>query len=382
MSDELQKPPVVDLEVLLQAIPGENPSGENLRYSGLYDEISEARRADDDLAQGDWKTELKVADYRRVVDLAVAALSSQTKDLQVAVWLTEALIKQYGFAGFRDGLKLIAGLHQNFWDTMHPEIEDGDMEGRANAVAWLDSQVSFAVKKAPYTGSAGYGFLDWEDSKVFDIPENIDTLPTPEQARVLELKTVAERDRRVTAEMWQKEKAATRRASVEEANATLEACWAAFDSLNKVIEERYERNQMPSVGNLKKAIDDVHTQVKKLLEEKRIEEPDPADEMEAGEVSENGTGGAPGTAAAAGTSGAIQNRRDALKRLGEIAAYFQKTEPHSPVSYLVNRAVKWGNMPLENWLQDVIKDEAILFQLRQTLGFNTSSNDNPGQEGQ
>ncbi len=79
--------------------------------------------------------------------------------------------------------------------------------------------------------------------------------------------------------------------------------------------------------------------------------------------------------AAGGRTGAIQNRQDALKRLSEVAEYFRKSEPHSPVSYLVNRAVKWGEMPLESWLQDVIKDEAVIFQLRETLGINTGVGD-------
>src|SRR4051812_45677698 len=105
MSGELQKPPVVDLELLLQPISEENPSGESLRYSGLYDEISEARRADEVLSQGEWQTELKVADYRKVIELAVPALSTKSKDLQIAAWLLESLIKQFGFPGLRDGLK-------------------------------------------------------------------------------------------------------------------------------------------------------------------------------------------------------------------------------------------------------------------------------------
>jgi type VI secretion system protein ImpA len=71
-------------------------------------------------------------------------------------------------------------------------------------------------------------------------------------------------------------------------------------------------------------------------------------------------------------SGAIQNRQDALKRLGDISEFFRKTEPHSPISYILQRAVKWGNMPLELWLQDVIKDETVIFNIRQTLGFNTN----------
>ena len=42
-----------------------------MRYSGLYDEISEARRADEDVEQGDWKVALKIADFRKVHGLAL-----------------------------------------------------------------------------------------------------------------------------------------------------------------------------------------------------------------------------------------------------------------------------------------------------------------------
>ena len=369
MSGELQKPPVVDVELLLQPISEEKPSGESLRYSGVYDEIAEARRADKVLNQGEWQTELKVADYRKVIDLAVPALSTQTKDLQIAVWLTEALTKQHGFVGLRDGIKIASGFQEKFWDTLHPEIDEGDMEGRANAISWLEVQGSDAIRSVPVTGGEEYSFSDFEDSKVFDIPESLEGLAAAEQERLRELKTRAEKERRVTADLWRKTIAATRRVTVEEINFAIDECWEALKELEAIIEAKFDRNQMPGLTTLKKTLDTVHTQVKKLLEDKRAEEPD---EIEASE--EEGSNGAePGTGAAkAGVAaGAIQNRRDALKRLGEIADFFQKTEPQSPVSYLVQRAVKWGNMPLESWLQDVIKDESILSQLRQTLGFNT-----------
>ena len=74
MIEELQQPSVIDLESLLQPVPGENPSGESLRYEGVYDQISEARRADEDLNQGAWQTELKYADFREGIGLAVPAL--------------------------------------------------------------------------------------------------------------------------------------------------------------------------------------------------------------------------------------------------------------------------------------------------------------------
>jgi len=372
MSEELQKPPVIDLDVLLSPISGDSPSGESMRYSGIYDEIKEARRADEDLNQGEWKTELKVADFAKVIGLAVPALSTKTKDIQIGAWLTEALIKQHGFLGLRDGLKLLAGLQDVFWDTLYPEMEDGDQEARANAITWLDTQSLMAVKGAPYTGVVGYSFLDWEDSAKFDFPELPDNAATDEKERVNKLKAQAETERRVTGELWRKEIAQTRRADVEVTNYALDECWLALADLNRVIEEKYERNQMPGLSNLKKVLDEVHTQVKKLLAEKRTEEPDAVILDETGEDADGSPAASGGRSGAAG--GAINSRRDALKRLDEIASFFQSTEPHSPVSYLVQKAVKWGNMPLENWLQEVIKDDSVLSQLRETLGFGGDNN--------
>lgn len=369
MSDELQIAPVIDLDALLQPVSDENPSGESLRYSGLYDEISEARRADVDVNQGEWQTELKVADHRTVVSLAIPALTDKSKDLQIAVWLAEALIKLNGFAGLRDSLKLISGLQENFWETLHPEIDEGDMEGRANAIAWLDTQGATVVRTCAITSGPGYGYTDWQDAKRFDFPENLEMLDSEAQEKYADLKQQAETENRITSDKWKAAVNQTRRSFCEQTNYTIDECWAAFGELNRVIEEKYDRNQMPGLSGLQKALDDVHTQAKKLLERKRAEEPDENDTYDEGS-SEAGTANGEGEIVSGGSGGPVRSRPEALKRLGEIAMFFQRTEPHSPVAYLVQRAVKWGNMPLETWLQDVIKDEAVLFQLRQTLGLD------------
>lgn len=375
MSEDLQKPPVIDLEALIQPISEDQPSGENLRYAGLYDEISEARRADDPLALGDWTTNLKTADYRKVIELATSALISQTKDLQVASWLTESLIREHGFAGLRDSMKLLSLLQENFWDTIHPEIDEGDMEGRGNAIEWFDAQGAESIRSTAITGGRGLSFFDYEDSKLFDIPEDLASLDPEEQQRLNALKERAERENRTTAEQWRQARKQTRRQFCEETNFAIDECWAAYSELNRVIEEKFDRNQTPGMSNLRKALEDVHGQVKKLLEEKRLEEPYASDNADASENGAYGEGSATtsGTGQPGAATGAIRDRRDALLRLAEVAAYFQRSEPHSPVSYLVQRAVKWGNMPLESWLSDVIKDESVLSQLRQTLGFDTGS---------
>ena len=366
MSDVTPTPPVIDLDALLAPISEENPGGDSLRYSGIYDEIAEARRADIDVAQGEWQTELKTADYRKVVDVAVNALTTLSKDLQIAAWLSEALIKMHGFAGLRDSLKLMTGLHENFWDGAFPVVEDNDQEGRANAVSWLESNAAQSVRDVAITAGAGLSFNDWQDAKRFDMPANFDSLDDAAKERWNDLRAQAERENRTTGDKWKAAVAGTRRAFCEQMQFTFDEAREAIEGLNSVIEAKYERNQMPGLSGLKKSLDEVGGQIKKILEKKRLEEPDPVDAEESnGGWSDEEDSGSGSTGIG---SGPIKGRPEALRRLEEVAAFFQKTEPHSPVSYLVQRAVKWGNMPLESWLQEVIKDDNVLGQLRETLG--------------
>lgn len=367
--------PVIDFEVLLRPISEENPSGEFLQYAGVYDEIREARRADDTgLDYGQWQTTLKVADYRQVINLATAALSSQTKDLQIAAWLTEAICKQHGFPGLRDGLKLLRELEENFWETLYPEIDEGDMEGRANAIEWVDNQVSLAIKTIPLTLGQGFSYIHWDEARTFDFPENTDASDYDEQERIKNLKAQAEAENRKTGDMWRAAKAVTTRAFCEQLNFTLQQCVEELNSLDLKNEEKFDRNQMPAVREMRKTLDNIRTVVDGLLKEKREEEPDAEDEIAEESVETVGEDGETVTVkkGPAVATGAIQSRQDALKRLSDVADYFRKAEPHSPVAYLVQRAVKWGNMPLEAWLQEVIKDSSTIENLRETLGIENS----------
>jgi len=359
-------PPVVDVATLLAPIPGDNPAGENMQYSGLYDEIREARRSEDDLPQGDWQREPKVADWSKVKDLSTSALQSKSKDIQICSWMTESLVHLHGFVGLRDGLKVMRGLHDQFWDNFYPEIDQGDSESRANALSWFESKVAVPLKTLPLTRSAAgtdYNYLQWEESVKFEIPANVEELQGDSYNRILELKAQAETEGRTTGEAWRKAKDSTKRAFYEEQFLVVNECWEELSSLDRVMDERFG-NQTPGVGSLKKALDDVRTLLEKLVKEKRVLEPDPVSgDSVSGNSTEEGGGNI--------SVGPIHSREEALRRLAEVALYFQRTEPHSPVAYLVQRAIKWGQMPLEVWLEDVIRDGAVLGQIRETLGITT-----------
>ena len=162
-------------EDILNPIPGGNPSGENLRYAPVYDKIKEARRQDDDAPQGDWQTARKVADYKTVIKLAGEAVATKSKDLQLAAWLAEALLHTEGIAGLNSGLLLIRGLIENFWDTVHPELEDGEAEFRAAPVDWVGGHyLTLAVKQIPLTKS---GLSLIRHHRILVCPASLQNLP-------------------------------------------------------------------------------------------------------------------------------------------------------------------------------------------------------------
>jgi type VI secretion system protein ImpA len=358
---------VIDIEALLAPIPGDKPSGESLQYAGLYDEIREARRSEE---EGEFSKGSKSANWNQVIQLATDALTNKTKDLQVAAWLVEAVVQRHGFHGIRDSFKLFAGLLERFWDSLYPENDEGDLEARANSIAWMDRQLASIARTLPLTNNPigdNYGYLNYEESVKFDIPDNYENLEFEQRQRYEQMKQQAADEGKITSEQWRTGKARSRRAFYEELNKSLNSCWEQFVILDRTIDEKFDR-QTPGLGAVKKALEDIRSCIDKIVKEKRLLEPDEVATEEGETVAEAASGGS-------GGRGPVKTRQEALKRLADVADFFRKTEPHSPVSYLINRAIKWGNMPLESWLQDVVKDGTVLDTLKETLGLNT-----PGSE--
>ena len=73
-------------------------------------------------------------------------------------------------------------------------------------------------------------------------------------------------------------------------------------------------------------------------------------------------------------AGEPRSREEAFQRLAMIAAYLKRVEPQHPVSYLLERAVRWTKMPLDQWLDEVIHSQDVLNHLRDTLGIKGRDN--------
>jgi type VI secretion system protein ImpA len=264
------------------------------------------------------------------------------------------------------------GLIADFWDHCYPESDDGDLEARANALAFFDNRAAFMLKGLPLTNSksvSNYSFFQWEESRKYEVPEDLSQLDSDELDKVIALRAEAEREHKVTSEQWRLANKDSSRAHYDALLAVLKDCLEEFESLDLLMDEKFAR-QTPGMADLKKALENITSLIERIIREKRMLEPD---QTEPEEVSAEETSTKVDTVNSKCSMGPIRSRIDALQRLEEVVAYFRKAEPHSPVAYLVERAIRWGQMPLEVWLREVIKERQVLDQLCDTLGLESSS---------
>jgi type VI secretion system ImpA family protein len=345
----------IALHELLQPIPGPNPAGEPLRYQGTYDRIADARREDDPtLSQGIYKSSLKRADWAGVEGLCVEALTKRTKDLQIASWLLEAWIHLNGFSGVTSGLRLVAGLCEEFWDHLYPSLEVDEIEGRVAPIEWIEQKLTLKLKQLPLTlpgeiSNESYSYIDWESACHFEnlamkdpraLQEALAKInPTVATFRA----AVAETDSAVYVEL------------VEELGQAIEACVA----VEQVLDQKCGKDA-PGLRQFKEALgaiqqlvsQDLHTRPEEI--ETFSEEVVPA---EAGDADVE----------LWSSSGPIRSRSEAYRRLSEAADYLLRTEPHSPTPYLVKRAVEWGSMSLPELLQQIVRNEGEMTEIDRLL---------------
>lgn len=341
-------------EALLAPIPGDHPGGEDVAYSADIDAIREARRADDArLAQGEWQSEIKSAQWPKVRDLCESILIGRSKDIQIAAWYAEALTRIEGFAGLAKGLAVCNGLLTDFWEFCYPPLDGDDLEERIGKFEWINRELAQAVRLIPLTSSAtGYSWLKWDESRTV---ENLGLKDAAAKEQALaEGKTSGEAfDNAVTNSGL---------GFYERLYQDLSHAQFVFGEFNRHVDDRFGADA-PSLTDLRDAISAcaewVERQIKRLGGHSAppvVETVTPADQSKAKPMM-------PST-----FDGAITSRADAIRNLREVGRYFREHEPHSPVGLLAERAAGWAEMSLDQWLTTVVKDDSTLGHLRELLG--------------
>ncbi|MCH7685497.1 MAG: type VI secretion system protein TssA [Planctomycetes bacterium] len=359
---------ILDADQLLAPLSEENPCGESLRWDPLWDEMRSARESTSNAVDESADT---VENWPLVAELTQDALTSRTKDLMIAGWLTESLVRLHGIAGLRDGIRLLRGLVENFWERLYPEIEDGDLEVRAAPLYWLTD--ADAGSQMPNVLRSVVPLANSNDGEMFSWAYSQSRFVTPQGANEDE----GSYNRRVSVGETRKQAfetavEATPKETYVEIYESIQECRNEIQELGEVLDEKLG-DASPGWTAMRKALDEIEGLVKRILNDKGglpgLETDEDGDE--ASDESGSSAGGSSG-----GPSGPIRSRADAIQRLRDASEYFRRTEPHSPVAYLVQRAVSWTGMGFEQVIQDLIKDSSVMGRIEETLGLNNKSDDN------
>jgi type VI secretion system protein ImpA len=347
----------MDIASLLTPISAETPCGTDMSFSNEFDTIQEMRREEDPtLAQGDWIAERKVADWPGVIALCESLLRTGTKDLRVAGWWADANARVRGLQGMADGLGLAAALVDTQWEHVHPLVEDGDIEPRVGTLFWLLARVEAMHHVVPIAAALG--------GRRVTLGE-VDAARARQQAiaaGTLEVGHVKAEGKPLIDEIY-RHVTAGGQGMFEVTLAHARAVAAALSTLEQAVDSRMGRDG-PGFAAARKAAAQTIDALLRLGRDCGLsiaaDEPAPPVEL-------SGAGQA-GAVSPPVVKGPVQSRAQALAQLREVAVFFRRTEPHSPVAYLADKAARWGDMPLHVWLRSVVKDGAALVLLEEILG--------------
>ncbi|MBN9614633.1 MAG: hypothetical protein BGO25_06830 [Acidobacteriales bacterium 59-55] len=401
-------PADITVEALLQPIDPIAPAGVYLRYDPLYDQIAQARYAENaSLPQGIWQRPTQQADWLLVSELCTEALLHRSKDLQIAIWVTEAWLHLEGLAGYSKGCALILGLHQYFAATMYPAPElpdnippaavvlplrstDSSVEHRANLIQWLNEKISLQIKMLPLTqpsaasGAAPFSFADLEAARHQDqIHRRQHSGPqTATGAETFE-RSLALAPLEPLAAMW---------TDIHEAIAITDMLDQMFDACYgpangglleiKSILHQMERAISPALSDAQKSED---TEEQEMDAEDATGSLPPNHEMNTSLSAmtysppsrTHITSRLPDSQLPSGCGTPIQSREDAYTRLAEISDFLSQLEPHSPVPYLLQRAIAWGGMNLSELLPELLQDQVALREVGTLLRLHGNNHNLP-----
>jgi type VI secretion system ImpA family protein len=343
-------PPLLDFKSLLLPISEEEPAGGGVPFD-VREQLEQARKEvnpeafapDDPLRPEDFVK----ADWKMIIGVTQDTLRGSSKNLLVGARLLEALAKQYGLMGLRDGLHFMRLLCAVCWDRMDPPWDPDDPEVRAGPFHWLDDPDRGAcfpnsVRSLPII-TAGGASLSWQQ--------------------------------------WQQGQAGGANAELVErtiAAASRDQCQLAFDNLSQALLELRQLTQFlssklgpeaPGFTALRPAIEESRRLAQQILQKKGPagDSGAPAEmAMAAGEASADGAGAA--NAGYAASKPRYGTREDIYKELATAADALERLEPHSPVPFLVRRAVELGALPFPLLMQALIRDAGVLSEMNRELG--------------
>ncbi|MES2670094.1 MAG: type VI secretion system protein TssA [Pseudomonadota bacterium] len=322
------------LEALLAPISAAAPEGRPAAEDESYRRIRHEREEEDaSLPLGAWERELKRANWVAASELAATAMAMRSKDLQLAAWLFEALIARSGFQALAPCLGLIDALFVRYGAGLHPQ----DSEHRINLLVWIGQKLLPSLRRVAITATGSgrdYAWNDWEQ---------------------------AQRNEQLRASLGKQREAEIEGATLGDVGAAL-ACTSnerivflqrclgeglvALQTMEATLDAQFG-DDAPGLSAMRNLLERIEVVLAAEARKRGVSMPAAAltDDRES-DAAGNGDGDGDGGGDARSDSAAMGSldRREVYAALADIAHALETIEPHSPVPYLIRRAVAWGGL--------------------------------------
>lgn len=305
---------MIDLDSLSQSFGEDAPSGEDLEYDADFTALEMANQPSEERVIGDAVIPAEDPDYDRVARLAITLLG-HTKDLRIAVILANAVLRTDGLPAFEEVLRYIRLCLEDFWDSVHPQLDaddDDDPTMRVNAALGLTDQASVlrSLRMVPLTDSRAFGRFSLRDLQAADG----DITPGPNMDTAPNTQTVS---------------AAFQDEDADHLAATMAAATAILEHVKAISEVFDER-----IGALGPELDPLQKMAHDIRRRLATYAGSPVDE----DVEDTLSPDMPTAAPRQRGSGAINGTDDVVSAIDRIVDYYARNEPSSPLPILLNRA--------------------------------------------
>lgn len=333
--------PLQNIESLLQPISSDAPCGPDLEYDSVFLELDRISQGKPEQQMGDTIVPAQEPDWKEVGNRALALLA-KTKDLRIAIRLTRALLNTEGLGGLADGLKVVRGIVETFWDGFYPKLdpEDGnDPTFRVNILMGLCDSAAFVdrVRLVHLVSAKSFGRFSLRDFAIAsgEIPPPAGT--DPPKASAID--------------------GAFNECPIPTLQATAESLRSSLDSLTAIEAFVGDKVGASNGTNFSKLTDTLRAAEKILiarLARRGVATEGAGDAGGAADGSGDGAGGGPGGGPS--ISGEINSREDVVRVLDKIVSYYERAEPSSPIPLLIKRSKRLVSASFMDIVKDIASD--------------------------
>jgi type VI secretion system protein ImpA len=329
----------LDLELLLNKISPDSPCGEDLEEDSTFLKLQEEARFVEEKQMGDSIIPAEEPDWKTVRSLALELLG-RTRDIQIAMHLCCALVRTDGFNGLAQGVTLLKGWLNDYWDSVHPrqDPEDDYPILRVNILSFLNDYTLMRgpISHIPLTQSA-LGNFSWRD---IEIAEGKISPVEDEQPPEMSIIEAAFND--------------TDFLTLQNQAKSIQQTLEQVQGITAFVTEKVDSVNAPDLSALINLLKGIVNLVGEKVQQRQLLESE-ADDLETkGEPGEMPANAAVGSSAT--KPAGIHNRNDVVRAIDEICKYYDRYEPSSPVPFLLLRAKKLLTMNFMEIMRDMTPD--------------------------